>query len=57
METFLNANPGLKSRINLYFNFPDYTPDELFDIANYYAKQKKSKTYKRNKTNFKETTQ
>ncbi|HEX2787172.1 MAG TPA: AAA family ATPase [Ignavibacteria bacterium] len=36
MELFLNSNPGLKSRFNMYFNFPDYTPDELMSIADYY---------------------
>lgn len=36
MESFLNSNPGLKSRFNMYFNFPDYTPDELMSIADYY---------------------
>lgn len=36
MEGFLNSNPGLKSRFNMYFNFPDYTPEELMNIADYY---------------------
>jgi SpoVK/Ycf46/Vps4 family AAA+-type ATPase len=36
MESFLNSNPGLKSRFNMYFNFPDYTPDELMSISDYY---------------------
>ncbi len=35
METFLDSNPGLKSRFKYYFNFPDYTPDELSEIAKY----------------------
>ena len=29
MEKFINSNPGLKSRFNKYFEFPDYTIDEL----------------------------
>ncbi|MBN2663941.1 MAG: AAA family ATPase [Bacteroidales bacterium] len=37
METFLNSNPGMKSRFKYYFNFPDYTPDELTEIAQFGA--------------------
>lgn len=33
MQTFLNSNPGLKSRFKQYFNFEDYLPDELMNIA------------------------
>ncbi|MCC6866688.1 MAG: AAA family ATPase [Ignavibacteria bacterium] len=36
---FLESNPGLKSRFNHYFHFPDYTPSELLQIANYHAEQ------------------
>jgi len=32
METFLNSNPGLKSRFNKFIHFEDYTPEELLDI-------------------------
>lgn len=32
METFINSNPGLKSRFNKYIEFPDYTIDELMGI-------------------------
>ncbi len=32
METFLNSNPGLKSRFARKFEFEDYTPDELLAI-------------------------
>jgi SpoVK/Ycf46/Vps4 family AAA+-type ATPase len=38
MNSFLNSNPGLKSRFSNYFNFPDYTPKELLEIAAYKAK-------------------
>jgi len=33
MENFLKTNPGLKSRFDRKFNFPDYSEDELFAIA------------------------
>jgi hypothetical protein len=32
METFINSNPGLKSRFNKYFSFPNYSGSELLDI-------------------------
>lgn len=32
METFLNANPGLRSRFNKYFQFKDYLPSQLVEI-------------------------
>ncbi|MEO5675030.1 MAG: AAA family ATPase [Chitinophagales bacterium] len=37
MQTFLESNPGLKSRFNQYFEFPDYLPQELDAIAIYAA--------------------
>ncbi len=40
MNLFLESNPGLKSRISYYFNFPDYTPDELLEIAKFAADKK-----------------
>jgi SpoVK/Ycf46/Vps4 family AAA+-type ATPase len=33
MEVFLDSNPGLKSRFSHYYNFNDYTPQELDEIA------------------------
>ncbi|MBE2228269.1 MAG: AAA family ATPase [Ignavibacteria bacterium] len=33
MENFLKMNPGLKSRFDRKFDFPDYSEDELFSIA------------------------
>lgn len=32
METFINENPGLKSRFNRYIKFDDYTAKELVEI-------------------------
>ena len=32
METFLESNPGLKSRFNKYIEFEDYSEEELYEI-------------------------
>ncbi len=40
MDSFINSNPGLKSRFRNYFHFNDYTPDELVDIAHFAADEK-----------------
>lgn len=32
MHTFIESNPGLRSRFNKFFEFPDYTGDELLLI-------------------------
>ena len=39
MKKFIESNPGLKSRFNRYINFPDYTPQELFDIFRLYLRK------------------
>lgn len=39
MNTFLNSNPGLKSRFTHTFLFEDYTPDELISILKLYIKK------------------
>lgn len=33
MEKFFASNPGMSSRVAHHIDFPDYTPDELYDIA------------------------
>ncbi len=38
MKTFIESNPGLKSRFTQYFHFDDYLPEELFEIALYASK-------------------
>jgi len=40
METFLNSNPGLKSRFNKFIHFDDYSPQELLDIYLLMARKK-----------------
>jgi len=35
MNTFMESNPGLKSRFNMTYDFPDYLPQELIKIAEY----------------------
>ncbi len=39
METFLNSNPGLKSRIAFHVNFDDYSEDELWRILNLFVEK------------------
>jgi SpoVK/Ycf46/Vps4 family AAA+-type ATPase len=40
MKTFIDSNPGLRSRFNQYFDFPDYLPQELSEIALYASASK-----------------
>lgn len=39
METFINSNPGIKSRFNRYFYFDHYKPQELLDIFKLFARK------------------
>lgn len=40
MESFVNSNPGLKSRFRNHYHFDDYTPDELVAIGDFAADEK-----------------
>lgn len=40
MGFMLNSNPGLRSRVNYYFHFDDYLPEELLDIAKLACEQR-----------------
>ncbi len=40
IKSFVDSNPGLKSRFSEYFHFDDYLPEELYQIAHYTASQK-----------------
>ncbi|MEY3051184.1 MAG: hypothetical protein RLY31_969 [Bacteroidota bacterium] len=40
MSRFLDSNPGLKSRFRHYFEFVDYLPQELSQIASYACREK-----------------
>lgn len=40
MQTFIDSNPGLKSRFSQYFHFEDYMPEEMSSIADLASKKK-----------------
>lgn len=35
MDIFMESNPGLKSRFNMVYDFPDYLPQELIQISKF----------------------
>lgn len=39
MRSFIDSNPGLRSRFNRYINFPDYSAEELLKIFESYLKK------------------
>lgn len=39
MKKFINSNPGLKSRFNRFFHFPDYNIEELEQIFNMFCEK------------------
>ena len=43
IENLMNANPGIKSRVNETFFFDDYDVDELMQIADLYCEQNEYK--------------
>lgn len=50
MRTFLESNPGMKSRFNMYYDFPDYLPQDLMAIAIYSAEKRAVKLTEESKT-------
>ena len=40
MQSFIDSNPGLKSRFSQYFQFEDYLPEEMLLIADLASKKK-----------------
>ncbi len=40
MKYFIESNPGLKSRFNMVYDFPDYIPQELMQIAEHVAEKR-----------------
>ena len=41
MDNLFRINPGVRSRFNYFLNLADYTPEELFQIMQVFAKEKK----------------
>ena len=41
MDNLFRVNPGFKSRFNYFLNLEDYTPDQLYDIMQVFAREKK----------------
>ena len=51
IKSFIESNPGLKSRFTEYFHFDDYLPEELHQIAVYSSGQKQI-TFSEEATNY-----
>lgn len=43
MESFIQTNPGIRSRFPIHIDFPDYTPEELLSIADLMVNQREYK--------------
>ncbi len=41
MQSFLDANPGLRSRFTHHITFPDYTPEDMVEVFKAMAEEKK----------------
>ncbi len=41
MDNLFRINPGVRSRFSYFLNIDDYTPEQLFDIMQVFAKEKK----------------
>ena len=39
IKAAIACDPGLKSRFNIYIDFPDYSTDEMFQIFKYFSKK------------------
>lgn len=40
MNNFLESNPGMRSRFQMFYDFPDYAPKELLSIAEYSSQKR-----------------
>jgi hypothetical protein len=54
MDTFFHSNPGLHSRIAHHLDFPDYSLDELMEIAELMARQQMYRFDGESRTAFRE---
>ncbi|MEY3367698.1 MAG: hypothetical protein RI973_853 [Bacteroidota bacterium] len=54
MSRFLDSNPGLSSRFRHHFEFPDFLPQELSQIAQYVCREKEVKLTEEARTRLEE---